>query len=107
MELPIIGPIQAVVIWRDGRSCGCRFLAQLPSSALYELLFIADTTLGDLSANVYGVTEIEIGTNLTIDEISDWKHDFEREERYRTWIFAGLRRREDGTFFAIIKKQPS
>ncbi|MBV7266318.1 PilZ domain-containing protein [Erythrobacter ani] len=101
--LPLIGTVDAEVIWRERSFLGCDFVDPISQATVNAALLKSSKDLGDV-ADTTEVDEVPIGVRPTLDMITEWKFEFDRERAADGYRVVGFRQTADGMLIAMISK---
>ncbi|MBD2841024.1 PilZ domain-containing protein [Erythrobacter rubeus] len=101
--LPLIGPVDAKVIWRELSFLGCDFVEPISQAAVNAALLKSSKDLGEVADNA-DVDEVPIGVRPTLDMITEWKIEFDREKGAKGHRVVGFRQTTDGMLIAMVSK---
>ncbi len=104
VELPLVGTVEARIVWTAGNSCGAEFLIPV-SKATISAALLRSQHLSPASGNETAISEVVIGTNPSLEEIAAWAYDFQREKGANGYKLLGFRKTDDGTITAWCSKE--
>lgn len=102
VELPDIPPIEARVVWQDGRMYGCEFLSDIPKRTIGAVVMQSpfDTPSPYPSDRV---EEVELGVNVDVDTLAQWYMDFKKRRASSGEQLIGFRKTRD-RIIALISR---
>lgn len=103
VDLPLAGPSDARIVWKKVDTFGGEFLAPIARSAISAALLRAPGSHpeGEMAATV---EEITVGMKPTVEQLQDWKTEFERTGEVNGYRLVGFRQTSDGRTIAMVTK---
>lgn len=103
VELPFIGAIEGKATWQKSRQFGIEFLTPVSNSDLSAAL-LRQSNGAENSEPGSLVEEVAIGIKPSLDEITEWKVDFEQTRSKLGYRLMGFRQTSEGVLIAMISK---
>lgn len=92
----------ARIVWQQEHAFGCEFLTRISTSVISAALLQAPLeTMTDRAAEP-GLEEMPIGIRPTMDELTDWKAQFQETHAPAGHRLVAFRQTEDGLMIAIV-----
>jgi hypothetical protein len=103
VDLPFIGQTDAKIVWKELNSFGCEFLTPVSQTTISAALLRSP---GDRPENEIesSVEELPVGIKPTLEEMTQWKIEFERTKGARGYRIIGFRQSADGVTIAMVTK---
>ncbi|QIG53181.1 PilZ domain-containing protein [Altererythrobacter sp. BO-6] len=103
VDLPFIGSCDAKIVWNDGNLYGCEFLTPVSQHTISAALLQAPGDVRD-SEIESTVEEMPIGIKPTLEELTEWKLEFEQTKGSSGYRLVGFRQAADGMTIAMVSK---
>ena len=103
VDLPFIGPTEGAIVWNDGSQFGCEFLEPISNSTLSAALLRAPGSPQNDNTGI-PFDEIPIGIKPSLDEITEWKVEFEQSQVPLGYRLVGFRQTPEGVLIAMLSK---
>lgn len=103
IELPLIGEIDAKIVWKEGAFLGCEFL-QPVSQGIVNAAILRSSAKVEALPDKDHVEEIPIGVNPTLETITEWKVQFDQERGAAGYRLVGFRQDKAGVTLAMITR---
>jgi len=103
VDLPIIGTVEARVVWKRGSAFGCEFLSPISKAAVSAALLqgYAEAPDADVEPRI---EELPIGISPSVEEVVEWKSEFDQSKGPRGYQLLGFRQTPDGLIIALVTR---
>lgn len=102
VDLPFVGPVEARVVWREGRTCGCEFTTPISKAVVSAALL--RSPFSRLHSDGIEIEELEIAVSPTLEQMTAWEVEFEKSRAKENLQLLGFRQRSDGMIIAMVKR---
>lgn len=96
---------EAVVVWSQQQSFGCRFRDPVPTGVVSAAILRAPVEAQDVADQEPSFEEFPVGLRPTFGELAAWKSEFEQEHKSSGLRLIGFRQTDGGLLIAIAAKQ--
>lgn len=103
VDLPFIGSSEARIVWRKEKSYGCEFLTPVSRTMVSAALLQASSNLSEPDAGAR-IEEMEVGIRPSLEEMTEWKVEFEATRGANGYRLVGFRQTKDGMTIAMVTK---
>ncbi len=103
IELPLIGKVDAKVVWKDEPFLGCEFLKAI-SQAVVNAAILRSSVTAEALADYETLEEIPIGVDPTLEIITEWKLRFDEKRGTSGYRIVGFRQTAEGLTVAMVTR---
>ena len=103
IELPLIGQVDAKVMWKEDAFIGCKFLEPI-SQSVVNAAILRSSIRTEALADLGNLEEIPIGVNPTLETITAWKVRFDELRGESGYRIVGFRQTADGLTIAMVTR---
>ena len=103
VDLPFIGATEGKIIWKEDKLYGCEFLEPISNATLSAALLRSPAPPQDAASGI-PVEEVPIGIKPSLDEITEWKVEFEQSQVPLGYRLIGFRQTPEGVLIAMLSK---
>lgn len=103
VDLPFIGQSDARIVWKKLNSFGCQFLTPVSQTTISTALLRSPGKRPDNEIEST-VEELPVGIKPTLEEMTQWKIEFELSKGANGYRIIGFRQSADGMTIAMITK---
>lgn len=100
VDLPESELVEAIVVRREGRNYGCEFAIPVSPATVSATMLRAPAARQDERGAVT-VEEIDLGADVTLDQLEQWHADFESGSESAGRKLLGFRKDHDGRIIAM------
>jgi hypothetical protein len=103
VDLPRLGSIEARIVWQDDTSFGCEFLVPISRTAVNAALLRSPRKLPHSDVETT-VEELSVGIKPSLEDMTNWKAEFERTKGINGYRLIGFRQTATGVTIAMVTK---
>lgn len=103
VDLPEAGSTEARVAWRRDSSFGCQFLVPLPKAVLSSAQLRSQLS-SENPDETPDFTELPVGIAPSLEELAQWKAEFERTKGATGHQLVGFRQTSSGMIIALVSR---
>lgn len=103
VELPLIGTVEARVVWKRQSTLGCEFVSPVSRAVVSAALLQGSVDTLDPGTESK-VEELPVGTRPSVEEMMAWKTEFDQIKGLGGYQLLGFRQTDEGLIVALVTR---